>query len=103
MALSVHDLRLNFLAWVQSQSIYRRGMDGLGDLVSDNEAVEELITCTQASLQLPDYRFADLNEVERLQVETVVSELLRCGAYHGSKTDAITDSVAIVKAVMFAE
>lgn len=101
MTISHYDLRRQLLAWVQNHTTYRgRRDDGLGVLVSDNEAVEELLDCMLPRLdRLADYRLADLSPRERTAVEVVAYELSsKCGAYNGSPSDAVTDAIGIVRA-----
>lgn len=106
MGQTEHQLRMKLLGWVQKHTIMRRSSIRFGwrtKVMSDNEAVEELLECVSA-LKVPYYdRYTSLTEVERMQVEAVAQELVtRCGAYQGSTTDAITDAIGIVKAATFA-
>lgn len=102
MTLSIHELRTAFTEWSQRNTVYPNGRRWPRLSKSQRSVVAELLECTQARETFPDYRFSGLNPVERMQVEAVAYELLKCGAYNGSKTDAITDATAIVKGATFA-
>lgn len=105
--LSAHDQRIRFLEWVQQHAIYRRGVPGAassGRLVSDNEAVEELLDCTliRTDNHLAQIRLDELSSREQMAVEIVAYELTsKCGAYNGSPSDAVTDAIGIVRAAGF--
>lgn len=115
MSLTEHNLRMNLLDWVQRHTILRRGNTGENPraaivvqgghwvgLVSDNEAIEELLECVSARKVVEYDRFTELNPMEQMQVDAVARELTRCGGYIASPTDAVTDAIGIVKAAFFA-
>lgn len=102
--LSTHDLRQQLLAWVQKHAIYVRGetYGPDGRLVSDSEAVEELLDCAQPQLgSLAKLRLADLLPREQAVVETVAYKISILPGYSGSPSDAVTDAVDIVRAAGF--
>jgi hypothetical protein len=89
MKANEHDLRMAILPWVQGQAIYRRGgtFEPDGRLVSDHEAVEELLDAIRPILEAP---------VSRERKEAVAELLGEYEAEHGVITETELNAIRLI-------